>query len=342
MSVSDMKKSIRVLTLLLVLVSVLALQSFAAGPEFRYELTVDGKDTVEVQQGDVITVTLHLYRTDAEESYTMYAMQDEIRYNGEFFQLVPDSALLSSGIQSTDISVQGGLREFYMNFVSFSGGAQWQPKTRVGSFQLKVLADSGVSTLTNEDFLVSLKDGSGSYKCEANTLTVILNSTCTVRYESNGGTAVDPVTAIFGETLTRPQDPVREGKEFAGWYKDLHLTQPWSFETDTVQGNMTLYAKWENKAPVTPVDPTPGPGVDPVPPTPGPEPQPPTPGPGDDPVTPPDPGVDDKPSCVICGRENTPGALPLCAFCLLILVLIFLVLTLVVILLTKRKPKGKE
>lgn len=332
MSVSDMKKSIRFLLALAVLVSALALQSFAAEPEFRYELTVDGKDTVEVQTGDVITVTLHLYRTDAEEPYTMYAMQDEIRYNSEFFQLVPDSALLGTNIQSTDISVLGGLREFYMNFVSFSGGAQWQPKTRVGSFQLKVLADSGVSTLTNEDFLVSLKDGSGSYKCEANTLTVILNSTCTVKYEPNGGTAVDPVTAIYGEKLTEPQAPTREGKEFAGWYRDLHLTQPWDFAADTVTGNMTLYAKWTDKAPVTPVDPTPG--DDPV-----------TPKPGDDPVTPgddPEPPASGKDGCVICGRENTLGALPLCALCLLILVLILLVLSLVVILLTKRKPKGKD
>ena len=64
----------------------------------------------------------------------MYAMQDEIRYDSSFFRLVEDSALLGKGIQSTDISVLGGFREFYMNFLSFSGGEQWQPKTRVGSF----------------------------------------------------------------------------------------------------------------------------------------------------------------------------------------------------------------
>ena len=256
-----MKKSIRFLLALLVLVSALALQSFAAEPEFRFELTVDGKDTVEVNQGDVITVTLYLHRTDAEAPYTMYAMQDEIRYNSDFFQLVPDSALLSSGIQSTDISVLGNFREFYMNFLSFSGGAQWQPKTRIGSFQLKVTADSGVATITNEDFLVSLKDGSGSYKCEANTLTVILTSTCTVKYETNGGSAIDPVTAVFGETLKQPADPIREGKQLVGWFKDIHLREAWDFAKDTVSGNMTLYAKWED----IPVEPTPGEPTDPKP-----------------------------------------------------------------------------
>ena len=63
MSVSNMKKSIRFLLALLVLVSALALQSFAAEPEFRFELTVDGKDTVEVNQGDVITVTQALFES---------------------------------------------------------------------------------------------------------------------------------------------------------------------------------------------------------------------------------------------------------------------------------------
>jgi uncharacterized repeat protein (TIGR02543 family) len=231
------------------------LQSFcvpamaAETPTFRYEITVDGKDTVEVIQGDTITVTLYLYRTDTDKPYTMYAMQDEIRYDGEFLELVADSALLSNGIGSADIAVGNGQREFYMNYVSLIGGAQWQGKTRIGSFQLKVTGESGVTTLTNEDFLVSLPDGSGSYKCEANTLTVILSTACTVKFETNGGTPIDPMRVIYGELLSKPATPVREGKHLVGWYKDIHLTEEWNFETDKVSGNMTLYAKWEDGEP---------------------------------------------------------------------------------------------
>ena len=213
-------------------------------PMFRYELTVDGSDTVEVSTGDIITVTLYLYRTDESVPYFMYAMQDEIRYDSEFFELVEDSIMLSSGIHSTDLDVGGGMREFYMNYVSFSGGTQWQAKTRVGSFQLRVIGTSGVSTITNEDFLVSHQDGMGGYDCVANELTVILNTECEVKFETNGGTKIDPVSVIFGEKLTRPADPVREGKLFAGWYKDIRLSQAWDFDTDTVQSNMKLYAKW--------------------------------------------------------------------------------------------------
>lgn len=244
-----MKRTICFLLTLLFLLPVVSLTAAAAEPEFYYELTVDGKDTVEVDPGDLITVTLHLYRTDADEAYTMYAMQDEIRYDSNFLELVEGSELLSSGIQSTDIGLVDHHREFYMNYLSFSGGVQWEPKARIGSFQLKVTGESGVTTITNEDFLVSLKDGSGSYPCEANKLTVILTTDCTVKFETNGGTPIEPVTAIYGEKLARPEDPVREGKRLVGWFKDIHLSEEWDFDTDTVTGSMTLYAKWED-APV--------------------------------------------------------------------------------------------
>jgi uncharacterized repeat protein (TIGR02543 family) len=233
------------LLVIVILLSALCVSTHAEDePAFRYELTVDGQDTIEVNTGDIITVTLYLYRTDANTSYTMYAMQDEIRYDSDFFELVEDSELLFNGIHSTDINVGGGFREFYMNYVSFSGGAQWQPKMRIGSFRLRVIGTSGVSTITNEDFLVSHEDGMGSYDCESNKLTVIVNTECEVRFESNGGTKIDPVTVIFGEKLTRPEDPVREGMRFEGWYTDIHLSQQWDFDTDTVRGNMKLYAKW--------------------------------------------------------------------------------------------------
>jgi uncharacterized repeat protein (TIGR02543 family) len=66
----------------------------------------------------------------------------------------------------------------------------------------------------------------------------------TVTFESNGGSAVDPVTVESGGKLTKPTDPTMEGKTFVGWYKEADLTNPWNFDTDTVSANITLYAKW--------------------------------------------------------------------------------------------------
>ena len=44
--------------------------------------------------------------------------------------------------------------------------------------------------------------------------------------------------------MTLPENPQREDWYFAGWYADMDLKTMWDFENDTVQGNMTLYARW--------------------------------------------------------------------------------------------------
>ena len=211
---------------------------------FSFELTVDGKDTKEVKTGDIITVVLRLKRTDASEEFTMHAMQDEIRYDSQFFELVEGSAVLSDGIVSTDIAMVDHYREFYMNYLSMSGGEQWKPDTMVGSFQLQVIGTTGVATVSNQDYLVSVKDGSESYKCDAQDVTIIISTECVVSFQTSGGSEIADMKVQFGEKLNCPEDPVRDGYKFKGWYKDIHLTEQWNFEKDTVQGNMSLYAKW--------------------------------------------------------------------------------------------------
>lgn len=223
---------------------VLPIQAAEKKEKFLFELSVDGRDTKEVKTGDIITVVLRLKRMDKAEDYTMYAMQDEIRYDSQFFEPVDGSAVLSNGIVSTDIAMVDQFREFYMNYLSMSGGEQWKPDTMVGSFQLKVIGTSGVSTISNQDYLVSMKDGSESYPCDARDLTIILSTECVVSFQTGGGSEITDIKIQFGEKLTRPEDPIRDGYTFEGWYKDIYLSEEWDFDEDIVQGNMSLYAKW--------------------------------------------------------------------------------------------------
>ncbi len=245
------------LMLLLLAGCLLPVLAEDASRVYRFELSIDGKDTKEVETGDIITVTFYLNRTDSGEASDMYAMQNEIRYDSSFFRLVDGSAMLGSGISSTDIAVEEPYREFYMNFVSFSGGESWEAEKLIGSFRLEVIGTSGVTKITSEDYLVSTADGMDSYKAEANDLTVILSTECTVKFQSNGGTEVPEVTAQYGETVEKPADPTREGYTFVGWYQEIDLENEWNFETDTVSGNMTLYAKWQKTdAAAEPTEPT--------------------------------------------------------------------------------------
>lgn len=69
--------------------------------------------------------------------------------------------------------------------------------------------------------------------------------TYTVTFDSRGGNTVAAITNITaGSTINAPAPPKRDGYTFAGWYTDESATQKWDFSSDTVNGNMTLYAAW--------------------------------------------------------------------------------------------------
>jgi len=67
---------------------------------------------------------------------------------------------------------------------------------------------------------------------------------CTVKFETNGGTAVANKLVTRNSKLTAPTAPTKDGFTFEGWYTDSELTTVYDFDT-RVEKNITLYAKWE-------------------------------------------------------------------------------------------------
>ena len=63
----------------------------------------------------------------------------------------------------------------------------------------------------------------------------------TIRFDSNDGTEITELQVKSGEKLSRPENPVKEHYVFGGWYNG---DAEWVFETDTVEKDMTLTAKW--------------------------------------------------------------------------------------------------
>jgi uncharacterized repeat protein (TIGR02543 family) len=190
----------------------------------------------------------------------MYAMQNEICYDGEFFRLVEGSVLTANNVQTNDIALRDQYRAFYMNTLSLGGSTVWNPSTLVGSFQLEVIGTNGATEIYSKNAKVSQPDGSGSYPVTTNALSVMISPACTVIFETDGGSNVPPQTVNRGSVLQRPADPVRAGYRFDGWYRDVDRTQSWDFTNDTVTVNAHLYAKWvkdhtvNNYLDVTPVD----------------------------------------------------------------------------------------
>lgn len=70
------------------------------------------------------------------------------------------------------------------------------------------------------------------------------NSSCMVRFDSCGGSAVASAVTEKGTTVTAPADPTREGYTFTGWYTDAACTAAFSFTT-ALNENITLYAGWK-------------------------------------------------------------------------------------------------
>ncbi len=234
--------------LFLLLVLALPLSAFAVDETRQYQFSLEAgqEHSVQATPGEVLTVTLRLQRTDSPDAAPIYSVQDELQYDPAFFRVIEDSLLLSDGVESTDLAMRDGNQRLYLNYLSLDGGSDWSADTVLGTFQVEVLAESGTSTITNEDCIVSTEDGSDTFAVTTDDLTVVVSTECTVHFESNGGSAVPDQAAVYGDLLTEPDVPHREGKAFAGWYKDIDLTQAWDFATDTVPGNMTLYAKWED------------------------------------------------------------------------------------------------
>ena len=69
--------------------------------------------------------------------------------------------------------------------------------------------------------------------------------TCIITFDMCGhGESIEAVEAEAGACIDKPNDPEAEGFIFDGWYADQEHTSVWNFETDTVNENITLFAKW--------------------------------------------------------------------------------------------------
>ena len=99
------------------------------------------------------------------------------------------------------------------------------------------------NTLITEDSIVKVTDNSQTIVAKYN------KNSYNVTFNTNGGSYVEGQTVVFGEHITKPEEPTKLGYAFKGWYKDNNIfEQAFDFENTTMGSDaITLYAKWEEE-----------------------------------------------------------------------------------------------
>ena len=107
----------------------------------------------------------------------------------------------------------------------------------------KSLLDSLVSTV--ESLVTEDNANTTTSDSKKDTTETKVTDPVYVRFESNGGSAVEKQKVQKGSVATEPDDPTKSGYTFYGWYADENFTgKEFDFEKTAVSETMTLYAKW--------------------------------------------------------------------------------------------------
>ena len=133
-----MKRWISLILACLMLMMLLPAAVFAAGgPALDFELTAEGDTSV----GSILTVTFRILRTDSTGGYRLNAMQNEIEYDRDCFELVPGSIQLLRGKSAVARPDQrtDGTRIIAVNDML----ADYTASETICAFQLKVIGTKG-------------------------------------------------------------------------------------------------------------------------------------------------------------------------------------------------------
>lgn len=107
----------------------------------------------------------------------------------------------------------------------------------------KSLLDSLVSTV--ESLVTEDNANTTTSDNKKDTTETKVTDPVYVRFESNGGSAVEKQKVQKGSVATEPDDPTKSGYTFYGWYADENFTgKEFDFGKTAVSETMTLYAKW--------------------------------------------------------------------------------------------------
>ena len=188
--------------------------------------------------------------TIATENDTQVTITVSLRGNGT------DTAITDGGTESgmvgaNDVEKETGGKAFEEDEIKALCGIKGKDKDgnnfkledfKIDEEQLKAINEAKTSKNTGK-FSLTYETPDG----EKVTVEILLTGTVEVSFDTNGGSKPPEMQSTdSGKKISKPEDPVKEGYIFEGWYytdKDGNETE-WNFE-DPVYENMTLKARWK-------------------------------------------------------------------------------------------------
>lgn len=110
--------------------------------------------------------------------------------------------------------------------------------------------DPGTEPEQDGEMIITWKNQEGTFNTQPLTIKIRLHwdnlrDGYYIAFDSQGGSYVDTIMGKYNSDIEKPEDPVRTGYRFAGWYEDEELTTPYTIPAKMPNKERMVYAKWE-------------------------------------------------------------------------------------------------
>ncbi|MBO4578668.1 MAG: InlB B-repeat-containing protein [Clostridiales bacterium] len=140
---------------------------------------------------------------------------------------------------SVTFDTDGGSEVAAQNIMSGSTVAKPADPTKSGKIFAGWYKDSALNTPF--DFNTPITQDTTIYAKWSDIVYYMVN------FNTNGGSFIPGQSIKIGTKAAKPQDPVKEGFVFGGWYKDSTFKTAFDFSSP-INANTILYAKWTDKS----------------------------------------------------------------------------------------------
>lgn len=193
-------------------------------------------DISEYADGDIFEVEI----TKDEKPYLHYRVQFFALSEEEEKLTAPEASIAAGETVAKDTRLVLTSREAASVYYTFDGTA---PTSDSALYTEPIIIDADVTVTA-----IAIKAGYEDSDLAAFTYSVEedIPVRYTVTFESDGGTIIPAQSIAENEKVIIPEEPTKEGCFFEGWYQEADHINIWNFETDIIESDITLYAKWNS------------------------------------------------------------------------------------------------